>query len=58
MEEQHEENSGTDFLHPPSLEMDYPPTHFGGIAEELYYVGMRLAKNTLSVILRSVRMKG
>jgi len=38
--------------------MDYPPTHFGGIAEELYYVGMRLAKNTLNVILRLVRMKG
>jgi hypothetical protein len=31
--------------------MDYPPTHSGGIAEELYYVGMHLAKNTLSVIL-------
>jgi len=29
--------------------MDYPPTYSGGIAEELYYVGMRLAKNTLSV---------
>jgi hypothetical protein len=31
--------------------MDSPPAHSGGIAEELYYVGMRLAKNTLSVIL-------
>jgi len=27
-------------------------------AEELYYVGMHLAKNTLSVILSWVRIKG
>jgi hypothetical protein len=25
--------------------MDYPPTHFGGIAEELYYGMSRLAKS-------------
>jgi len=31
--------------------MDYPPAYVGGIAEELYYVGMHLAKNALSVIL-------
>jgi hypothetical protein len=24
--------------------MDYPPTHIGGIAEELYYVESHLAK--------------
>jgi len=38
--------------------MDSPPAYVGGIAEELYYVEIHLAKNTLSVILRSVRMKG
>jgi len=27
--------------------MDYPPTYFGGIAGELYYVEIHLAKNTL-----------
>jgi len=37
-------------MKPPSLEMNSPPAYFGGIAEELYYVGMLLAKNTLSVI--------